>query len=614
MADIYKEIHSLLRAIELEEQEERKRYQLEGSSSIKLLKSSGLAIHPIRISRKTFGYLDYPEISFNIPFPSDASGFRDGCAIELFCAGEESVKGMLLYFDGKKGEFRLFAPDFPDWMEEDGVGIIVAPDVRTTQRMKDAVDAIQKDKRLSDLFLRIHSPKEATTPETISFPALEWENKHLNESQQQAISAIVSGNNSLRLVHGPPGTGKTTTLVEAVYQLCKENKRVLISASSNTAVDHFAKELHQRHPKIELLRIGNNSKVTEAILPFTPEGKLKNSKEEKEVKRLKISAEQLRKMAHQYKRHFGKEERDQRNLILKEVKNLRKQIRDIQEYNEEKLFEKAQVILGTPMAISDNFKDTETKFDKLIIDEAGQCLEPLAWTIFPFSEQIVLAGDHFQLPPTLLSQEAIRLGFNKSILEVCTESIKECDLLNVQYRMKEPIAEFSNRYFYQGKVQTATSLQTVDQHIFFFDTAGSDCEEESGHDGTSLLNQGEASAITKLIAHFNLSSESTVVISPYSGQVSYLRELLPDFKVSTIDSYQGQEAENLIISLVRSNSEGTIGFLKDYRRMNVAMTRAQNKLFIIGDSATLGSDDFYSQLLDYIESIQAYHSVWELEG
>ena len=609
-----KHLTLLLRSIELEEQEERKRYHLEGGASIKLLKSSGLAIHPIRISRKTFGYLDYPEISFTTPFPSDASGFRDGCAIELFCSGEESVKGMLLYFDGKKGEFRLFAPDFPDWIEDDGVGIKVAPDVRTTQRMKDAVEAISTNKRLSELFQRIHSTKESSANESESFPSLEWENNCLNESQQQAISAIVLGNDSIRLVHGPPGTGKTTTLVEAVFQLCKENKRILVSAPSNAAVDHFAQQLHRRHPKIELLRIGNNSKVTEAILPFTPEGKLKNSKEEKEVKRLKIQAEELRRMAHQYKRHFGKEERDQRNLILKEVKQLRKQIRDIQEYNEDTLFEKAQVILGTPMAISDKFKSEYITFDTLIIDEAGQCLEPLAWSIFPFSERIVLAGDHFQLPPTLLSQEAVQLGFNKSILEVCTESLAEFNLLNIQYRMKEPIAEFSNRYFYQGKVQTASSLQSADQHLFFYDTAGADCEEESGEDGTSLVNKGEAMAISKLITYFNFSPENTVLISPYSGQVSYLRELLPEFKVSTIDSYQGQEAENVLISLVRSNNDGTIGFLKDYRRMNVAMTRAQIKLLVIGDSATLGSDDFYAQFLDYVESIQAHHSVWELEG
>jgi DNA polymerase III delta prime subunit len=608
-----KHIHTLLRGIELEEQEERKRYHLDGGASLKLLKNSGLAIHPIRITRKTFGYLDYPEISFSTPFPIDAGGFLDGCAIEVFCSGEESVKGMLLYFDGKKGEFRVFAPDFPDWIEDDGVGIKVAPDVRTTQRMKDAVEAISESKRLSHLFGLIHSGSEKSATNSRTFPSLAWENTYLNESQQHAISEIVFGTDAIRIVHGPPGTGKTTTMVEAVYQLCKENKRILISAPSNAAVDHFAQQLHRKHPKIEILRIGNNTKVTEAILPFTPEGKLKNSKEEKEVKRLKIQAEELRRMAHQYKRHFGKEERDQRNLIIKEVKQLRKQIRDIQAYNEQHLFEKAQVILGTPMAISDEFKDTDTTFDKLIIDEAGQCLEPLAWSIFPFSEQIILAGDHFQLPPTLLSHEAIQLGFNKSILEVCIESLPEFSLLNVQYRMKQPIAEFSNRYFYEGKIQTWDSLQSVDQHLFFYDTAGADCEEESGEGGTSLVNKGEATAIIKLIRSNTLSLDKTVLISPYSGQVSYLRELLPEYKVSTIDSYQGQEAENVIISLVRCNNDGTIGFLKDYRRMNVAMTRAQEKLFVIGDSATLGSDPFYGQFLDYVESIQAYHSVWELE-
>jgi superfamily I DNA and/or RNA helicase len=339
------------------------------------------------------------------------------------------------------------------------------------------------------------------------------------------------------LFYGPPGTGKTTTLIEAVFQLCELKKRILIAAPSNTAVDHFALQLNKQHPKINILRVGNNSKVNEQILPFTPEGKLKNSKEEKEIKRLKIQAEELRKMAHQYKRNFGKDERDQRNLLIKEVKNIRKQIRDIQEYNEEKLFEQAQVILGTPIALSDVYRDIDTRMYVLLIDEAGQCLEPLAWCIFPFAERIILAGDHFQLPPTILSQEAIQLGFNRSILEVCAENLQEINLLNVQYRMKEPIVEFSNRYFYKGKVQSETSLLSKDEHFYFFDTAGAGCDEESGEDGSSLINDGEITAISKLIQQYNLTAEKTVLISPYAGQVALLKTEFSTYQSKNQNSY-----------------------------------------------------------------------------
>ena len=609
-----KEIELLLKSIELEEKEQIKRYQLEGGASLKMLKSSGLAIHPIRVNRKTFGYLDYPEIAFSTPYPSDANSFRDGCSIELFCTGEEPIKGMLLFYDGRKGEFRLFTSDFPDWIEDEGTGIKIAPDVRTTQLMRNAIDSISTNKQLSHLFQKIHNKQVENNSSDQTNTEINFKNEGLNESQQTAVCQIINGNQDIQVVHGPPGTGKTTTLIEAVYQLCELKKRILIAAPSNTAVDHFALQLNKQHPKINILRVGNNSKVNEQILPFTPEGKLKNSKEEKEVKRLKIQAEELRKMAHQYKRNFGKDERDQRNLLIKEVKNIRKQIRDIQKYNEEKLFEQAQVILGTPIALSDIYRDIDTKLDVLIIDEAGQCLEPLAWCIFPFAERIVLAGDHFQLPPTILSHEAIQLGFNRSILEVCAENLQEINLLNIQYRMKEPIVEFSNRYFYKGKVQSETSLLSKDKHFYFFDTAGAGCDEESGEDGSSLINDGEITAISKLIQQYNLTAEKTVLISPYAGQVALLKTEFSTYQSSTIDSYQGQEKENVIISLVRSNNEGEIGFLKDYRRMNVAMTRAKNRLFIIGDSATLGSDSFYAQLLDYAESINAYHSVWELEG
>jgi superfamily I DNA and/or RNA helicase len=399
-------------------------------------------------------------------------------------------------------------------------------------------------------------------------------------------------------------------LVEAILQLTAKGEKILISAPSNTAVDNIASFLIDT--KVNFLRIGNNSKVNERIFPYTPEGMLRESKKEKEIKKLKIRAEELRKMANQYKRRFGKDEREQRNLLIKEVRNLRTQIKEIQQYNEQQLFEKADVILGTPIGLTDA-RIGEFRFQTLIIDEAGQCLEPLAWCIFPLADKIILAGDHWQLPPTVLSEEAAKMGLNNSILEVCFLKFSSVYLLDTQYRMRESIAQFSSNYFYNGKLKTAKQLQSTGNHILFFDTAGAGFDEERGSDGVSLINKGELDVILQILEKYQIDTKDVTVISPYSGQVSLAKEILPvNIKISTIDSIQGQEKDVIILSLVRSNSDGQIGFLKDYRRMNVALTRAREQLFVIGDSSTLGKDPFYSEFFDYIENINAYKSIWEI--
>ena len=212
-----------------------------------------------------------------------------------------------------------------------------------------------------------------------------------------------------------------------------------MSAPSNTAVDNIAKGLIQQN--IRLLRVGNASKTDEAIFAHTPEGRLANSKQQKEIKQLKQRAEEFRRMALKYKRSFGKAEREQRQLLFKEVKNLRSEIKKLQAYNEEKLFEEAQVIAGTPIGIYDAGIN-HLQFATLVLDEAGQCIEPLAWCIFPLADKIVLAGDHWQLPPTVLSMEATKLGLNISILETAIQHTAIIHLLNTQYRMKESIAGF----------------------------------------------------------------------------------------------------------------------------------------------------------------------------
>jgi len=604
-------IQLLLQCINLEEKEQVQRYSLDQQHTLKQLKAEGLALHPIIVTRKNFGYADYPEINFKLSFPPEANMFRDGAAIECFMAGEEPVKGVLISLDGKNGEFRLFAPDFPDWIEDNGVGIKLAPDTRTTSIMKKTLNELENNKPLFRLFEQLHGTIAGVTfPPAVKTNSLSFRNQQLNESQQQAVAAITQ-NESITIVHGPPGTGKTTTLIEAILQLIKEGEKVLVSAPSNTAVDNIAKGLIQKG--VKLLRVGNTSKVDETIFAHTPEGRLANSKQQKEIKQLKIRAEEFRKMALKYKRSFGKAEREQRNLLFKEVKNIRTEIKKLQAYNEEKLFEEAEVIAGTPIGLYDADL-SHLRFQTLVIDEAGQCIEPLAWCIFPLAQRIVLAGDHWQLPPTVLSHEAARLGFNRSILETAIEKVNTVFLLNTQYRMRDVIAGFSSSYFYNSLLLTAAHLHNSGAHIYFIDTAGSGYNEVHGTDGTSLQNEGELRIVQKLIETESLDPLKTALISPYSGQVAAAREVLSkQLRISTIDSFQGQEKETIIVSLVRSNDDGDIGFLKDYRRMNVAITRAKELLFVIGDSATIGADPFYNAFLTYVEKKGTYRTVWEFE-
>jgi ATP-dependent RNA/DNA helicase IGHMBP2 len=611
MPPTHPHIIRLLQCIDLEEKEQVKRYSLDQQHTLKSLKADGLALHPVKITRKNFGYADYPEISFRLHFPAETGLFKDGAAIECFCANEAPVKGVLINMEGKAGEFRLFAPDFPDWIEDDGVGIKLAPDQRTTIIMKAVLNGLVHKKNLYALFEQLHNVvPERSNAVHQQASSLHFINQRLNESQQSAVHAIVQ-NEHIAIVHGPPGTGKTTTLIEAILQLIKAGEKVLVSAPSNTAVDHITKGLIKHGVKV--LRVGNASKADEAIFLHTPEGCLANSKQQKEIKDLKIRAEQFRKMALKYKRSFGKAEKEQRNLLFKEVKNIRTEIKKIQAYNEEKLYSEADVISGTPIGLYDA-KINHITFHTLVIDEAGQCIEPLAWCIFPLSEKYVLAGDHLQLPPTVLSDEAARLGFNRSILETAISKVENIFLLDTQYRMRQAIAGFSGNYFYNGLLKTAVHLANSGTHISFIDTAGSGYNEVQGSNGMSLQNEGELMTVQKLIETESIDPYKAAFISPYAGQVAAAKEVLPaGMRISTIDSFQGQEKEIVILSLVRSNDDGDIGFLKDYRRMNVAITRAKDQLFVIGDSATIGADNFYHSFLTYIEQNGSYRTVWEFD-
>jgi hypothetical protein len=277
-------IKVLIECIELEEKEEALRYNLAENTSLKMLKADGLAIHPISIKGRSYGFADYPEFSFKIPYPTDTGKFKGSSAIELFVQGEVPIKGVLLSIEGSKGEVRIYAPEFPDWLEEEGVGIKLAPDTKTAERMKKGLTELPVRKRSYELFKRIHSEGLIPSFHSENQKIDRFFNGSLNESQKNAVRNIIA-TTELTVLHGPHGTGKTTTIIEAIRQLATSGKKILVSAPSNAAVDHIARGLI--NSGLNYLRIGNNTKVSEDIFPYTMEGKLNDTKFQKEIKKMK---------------------------------------------------------------------------------------------------------------------------------------------------------------------------------------------------------------------------------------------------------------------------------------------------------------------------------------
>ena len=608
---MHPDIQRLIICIDREEAEQARRYRLDAGHSLRTLKSEGLVLHPIRVTRRTIGYLDYPEISFRLPYPAEMQRFRNGLPIECFHADEEPVKGLMLEMEGHSGSFRLFAPDFPEWIENEGTGIKLAPDTRTFDVMREGLKGLEKDRSSCDLFLSMHGEsKVKTSVANNDFQEPTFKDRQLNPSQREAIVRMLQ-DERLLVVHGPPGTGKTRTLTEGILQLVKRGEKVLVCAPSNAATDHLCRSLLA--VGVPLLRVGNTGKVDEAVFPHTPEGRMSDGAIRKEIKDLRIRAEQFRRMAMKYKRNFDRSEREQRALLFKEVKSIRAEIKDRLRYHEEQLFNEASVVAGTPIGLHDSLPP-DFRARTLVMDEAGQCPEPLAWCVIPKAERAVLAGDHLQLPPVVLSQEASAGGLGRSVLEQAVESGCPSTLLDTQYRMRPSIAAFPGGYFYEGRLQTSGHLKDDGIHVTFIDTAGSGFSEESGVEGSSLTNPGELDIVRQLIEREGADMGSIAFISPYSGQVAAAREVLPAVvRISTVDSFQGQEEETVIVSLVRSNDDGVIGFLKDYRRMNVAMTRAKDRLFVIGDSVTVARDAFYARFIEHVERDGSYRTVWEFE-
>ena len=471
-----------------------------------------------------------------------------------------------------------------------------------------------------------------TEPVFQALPEIQQLDKDLNESQLEAVHFALSAAD-VAIIHGPPGTGKTTTVVELIRQIARSGQRVLAVAPSNIAVDNLVEKLISAGEKV--IRLGHPARVLPELRQHTLDALVENHPDMKVVQRLTREARSYREQAARYTR--ARPEPGARQALRQEAKRAMADARKIEDMLVERLLNTAQIICATNTGLDRDLLGRQA-FDWCIMDEASQSTEAAAWAPLQMAQRLVLAGDHFQLAPTVVSAEASAQGFNISLLErlmkdrFARQSGKGISRrLTVQYRMHREIMDFSSREFYDGSL---TAHDSVEGHllqdlpglqaneltgtaIHFIDTAGASYDESIEAQGESRYNLPEALLVVSKVQELldaGLGASQIAVISPYSAQVRLLREKLtdlPDMEIDSVDGFQGREKEAVIVSLVRSNPDNQIGFLEDVRRMNVALTRARRKLIVIGDSATISAHPFYQRMLAYFESVNAYHSVWE---
>lgn len=467
-----------------------------------------------------------------------------------------------------------------------------------------------KNNRLAELRDIFHGTQPAST---FSFHPLRF--PWLNATQEEAVNKVLHAKD-VAIVHGPPGTGKTTTLVEAVYETLHRENQVLVCAQSNMAVDWISEKLVDRG--VSVLRIGNPSRVNDKMLSFTYERRFESHPDYPQLWSIRKAIREL------YARSRKGAERE---AVRQKINSLKDRATELEIRINESLFSEARVIACTLVG-SANRLLTGQKFGTLFIDEAAQALEAACWIPIRKADRVILAGDHCQLPPTVKAPEALRAGLGHTLMQTIVKSKPDTvSLLKLQYRMNDEIMRFSSEWFYGGMLQSAPevkyrSILDFDTPIEWINTEGLDCNEEFIGENYGRINKSEAELsieqlkgyITKIGRERFLDERIDVgVISPYKAQVQYLRRLVRNdafFKpyrqaitINTVDGFQGQERDVILISLVRANEEGQIGFLNDLRRMNVAITRARMKLIILGDASTLIRHAFYKKLYTYIESL-----------
>lgn len=630
----------LLGLLKTEREEDQNAYlKLTESSSVADRRANGLTWYPIAIRGSEMSRGDYLTVEMERTSHQDISHqLRFGASVVLFSNHDpkvDRVEGVVSHQSGNKIKVTLRTDELPDWSRDGKLGLDVLFDNNSYDEMQNALKLAgspfekEEDGRLVRILTGELSPSFNNQIPLYRIPSL-------NEVQQAAVDKILCATD-LAIVHGPPGTGKTTTLVQAIKALIKQDHRqILVVAPSNTAVDLLSEKLADEG--LNVLRVGNPARVSERLTALTLDSKMSEHSSMKEMKNLKKQANEYKNLAHKYKRNFGRAEQEQRKALFSEAHKIMKEVGNMEQYIIDDLVTKAQVITATLVG-SNHYTVRNRHFHTVVIDEAGQALEPACWIPVLKAEKVVFAGDHCQLSPTVKSNVAARNGLSTTLLEKCVGLHPEAVvLLEEQYRMNEQIMGYSSRVFYEDKMKAHVSVATRvlmdgEGPVEFVDTAG--CGFEEKLEGTSTTNPEEGVFLIKHLTQLvNRVRDSGValadfptiaVISPYKQQVYLLKELLlnaPELMVygdkiavNTIDSFQGQERDIVYIGLTRSNSEGVIGFLADVRRMNVAVTRAKKKLVVVGDSATLSRSEFYNGFIGYVEGFGGYRSAWEfVEG
>ena len=575
--------------------------------------------------------------------PSDANHKVQNSNLKVQSIKYFSFTGTVSYVDGDR--MVITVPDSAPLLDlqqsTEPIGVQLSFDETSYKLMFEALDRVMKAKNnrlayLRDLFYS-HQKAGSFSFEPMKFP---W----LNPTQERAVNEVLWAKD-VAIVHGPPGTGKTTTLVEAINETLMRESQVLVCAQSNMAVDWISEKLVDRG--INVLRIGNPTRVNDKMLGFTYERRFESHPDYPQLWAIRKAIRELRK-----NRKKGSENYHQK------MDRLKSRAAEIEIRINSELFGEARVIACTLVGSAHRLLEG-MKFGTLFIDEAAQALEAACWIPMKRASRVILAGDHCQLPPTVKSIAALRAGLGKTLMERIAENKPEVvTLLKIQYRMNDEIMRFSSDWFYGGKVESAPQIKyrsvlDYDHPITWIDTSneenqitieGEDAPEDSASTSSSesaanqnsdlnfkeqfvgesfgRINKAEAELTLLTLAEYftkigkqRVLSESIDVgiISPYRAQVQYLKKLIKKYEffkpyrrlisVNTVDGFQGQERDVILISLVRSNDEGQIGFLKDLRRMNVAMTRARMKLIILGNKDTMTKHPFYKKLWEYVEAI-----------
>ncbi|MBP6527209.1 MAG: AAA family ATPase [Prevotella sp.] len=609
----------MLLEIEYYSEKEAFRKQTEATGLMRKVKK-GDAWFPLNIGKSYYNSLNQMAIEVTRNTDTDTEhNFEFGRPVAFFKTDGKSLSyfnftGTVSFVDGDK--MVVIIPDGGHAIDLQGstdkIGIQLFFDETSYKLMFEALDRVIKAKGnrlayLRDLFYSHQKAKRFSFTEQ-RFP---W----LNPTQEKAVNEVLWAKD-VEVVHGPPGTGKTTTLVEAINETLMRENQVLICAQSNMAVDWICEKLVDRG--INVLRIGNPTKVNDKMLGFTYERKFESHPDYSQLWAIRKAIRDLRS------HRKGRDEKYHQKL-----EHLKARATEIEIRINSELLGEARVIASTLVGSANRLLEGQ-KFGTLFIDEAAQALEAACWIPMRHVTRVILAGDHCQLPPTIKSIAALKAGLGKTLMERIVENKPEVvTLLKIQYRMNDQIMRFSSEWFYHGQVESAPQIRyrgilDYDTPIEWMETApvcndNVDATIGEGRDGDSIINKDEAKiTLARLEDYFTKIGKQKIleeqidvgVISPYRAQVQYMRRLIKKkefFKpyrhlisINTVDGFQGQERDVILISLVRSNTDGQIGFLNDLRRMNVAITRARMKLIIIGDKETLCRHPFYKKLWEYI--------------